>query len=344
MAGICIGRHEISRESPVFVVAELGANFTSLQEAERLMQIAASAGADAVKVQTFRAETLATEGATFTLEDGREIPQYEYFRAHEIDEAMHHELQAIAAALGLVFFSTPSDYADVDLLDRLKVPCFKTGSDDLTNYPLLEYIAGRGKPMIVSTGMSTLGEIEEALSRIRGAGNEQVILLHCVTGYPVPLSQAHLRVISTLQQAFDVPVGYSDHTQGRLAAVLGAALGAVMLEKHLALDVSAGGPDNDVAIDGQGLGSLVAEVRAVRALLGEPARRVFPVEEKWRAASRKSLVLGRNVPAGQPITHEDIGIRRPGGGLEPRHLAAIQGRRARRDLRRGEMIDWDAVE
>ena len=341
VAGRRIGAH-----APVFVIAEVGTNFASTDEARTLFKAAADAGADAVKLQTYRAATVAMPGAMFTLEDGTQISQYDYFKEHEVSAAAHVELRDYAADLGLVFFSTPGFYDDVDLLEDLGVPLYKTGSDDLTNYPFLDYIARRGKPLIISTGMCSLAEIEQAVSTVHAAGNDQLALLHCVVGYPAPIDQANLRVVETLRSAFGVEVGLSDHFLGDTAAVLGVGLGITVLEKHITLDRRAGGPDNDVACEPEEFKRYIEAVRIASAALGRSEKRLLPTEEKWREAARKSIVAAVDIPAGAELTSEMLVIKRPSTGLHPRELNNLVGRRTRRALGAGQLVDlgdlaWD---
>ena len=332
--------------APVFVIAEVGTNFGSIDEARVLFKAAAAAGADAVKLQTYRAETVAMPGAMFTLEDGSQISQYDYFKEHEVSREAHVELRDYANELGLVFFSTPGFYDDVEMLEELGVSLYKTGSDDLTNFPFLEYLAQRGKPLIVSTGMCSLAEVERAVNTIRGAGNENLILLHCVVGYPAPIDQANLRVIETLRTAFGVQVGLSDHFRGDLAAVLGVGLGITVVEKHLTLDRTAGGPDNDVACEPGEFKDYVEAIRMASAALGHSKKRLMPTEEKWRKAARKSIVTACKIPAGTEITRSMLVIKRPSTGLHPQDLDLVLGKRVRVAMEEGHIVSlsdlaWD---
>ena len=330
----------IGADAPIFVIAEVGTNFNSIDEARVLFRAAADAGADAVKLQTYRAETVAMPGAVFTLEDGTEISQYDYFKEHEVSAETHVELCDYANELGLVFFSTPGYYDDVPLLEDLQVPLYKTGSDDLTNYPFLQYLAGLGKPMIVSTGMCSLAEVERAVATILGAGNEDLVLLHCVVGYPAPIEQANLRVVETLRSAFGVQVGFSDHFLGEVAAVLGVALGITVVEKHLTLNRAAGGPDNDVACEPDEFKRYVAAIRTASAALGRSEKRLLPTEEKWRQAARKSIVCARDIPEGATLEASMLTIKRPSDGLHPQELDLVVGHKVRKAITAGHIITF----
>ena len=326
---------------PVFVVAEIGANFADLEEAKRQIDEAAAAGCDAVKIQTFRADTLVRSGAFFTFEDGSRASQHDFFRARELSGETHRSVQAYVEERGLVFFSTPSHQGDLDLLESLNVPIHKIGSDDLTNLPFIEAVARTRKPVILSTGMSTLGEVEEALARFVTTGNQNLILLHCLVGYPAPLHEANLRVVETLHRAFGVPVGFSDHTPGWLAAVVAVAHGACVVEKHLTLDRSAGGPDNETSLEPHEMADLVRNLRCVEAVLGDGVKRIEPCEEKWRAAGRKSLVAAKDIHAGEVVTFDMVTAKRPSDGLHPRHFHDMVGRVARVDIAADECFRWE---
>lgn len=335
-----VGPRRIGPGQPVFVIAEIGANFTGLEEARGQIDAAAEAGCDAVKLQTFRAETLVRKGAMFTFEDGSRTSQFEFFQARELDRGVHIALKAHIESKGMVFFSTPSHATDVELLESVGVDLYKIGSDDLTNLPFIEAVARTGKPVIISTGMCSLGEVEEAVARFASTGNRSLILLHCLVGYPAPRHEANLRAIETLQRAFAVPIGFSDHTPGSLAAVLAVSLGACAIEKHFTLDRSAGGPDNDTSLEPGEMAAMVRDLREIHLMLGDGIKRIQPGEVKWREAARKSVVASRPIRAGETIAADALAVKRPGDGLHPRHFEEIVGNVARSDLARDEAIRW----
>jgi sialic acid synthase SpsE len=341
MKRVRIASSDIGEGASCFIVAEIGANFDALAQAEELIRYAARAGANAIKIQTFRADTLTQPGATFTFQDGSVVAQYDYFKQREISLAAHHQLQRAAEACGLVFFSTPSQSDDVDLLESIGVPAYKTGSDDLTNLLLLSDIARRGKPMIVSTGMATMADVERAVGTIQRAGDPPLILLHSLVGYPAPSEQANLRCIATLRERFGVPVGFSDHVRTPAVSLGAVALGAAVLEEHLTLERKAGGPDNDVAYEPDEFAELVAEVRQLERALGDGCKRVMPVEEPWSRAARKSLVACRDIQPGERLTRDNIVVKRPAGGIGPEWSTEIFNRYATRLIREGAVLEWD---
>ena len=340
---IIIGDRQIGPGHPCLVVSEIGAMYEDVPGMLSLIRHSQAAGADAVKIQTYRAETIALPGAEFVFEDGSRMSQYDFFKQHEISREDHKLLFDYASELGICIFSTPSYYDDVDFLDDLQVPVFKTGSDDLTNYPFLEYIARKGKPMLVSTGMATIAEVEAAVETILGAGNDQLVLLHCTTAYPPEARYANLRIISTLNRAFDLPVGYSDHLPGVFSAVLAASMGACVIEKHVTLDRGLKRQDYQVSLEPAELAEMVTQIHRIPVLQGRPVKKVYPPEEKWRLNARKSLVAACDMKTGERLRREDIKIIRPGTGIHPRYLKMIVGKTLRRDLGENEIIPEDAV-
>lgn len=340
---IQLGNRSIGLGHSPFVIAEIGANFSGLEEGRRQIEAAAKAGCDAVKLQTFRADTLVRRGATFTFEDGSIVSQHDFFKARELSLEVHLDLKASCESHGMIFFSTPSHQNDLALLESIGVLLHKIGSDDLTNLPFIDAIARTGKPVILSTGMCSLGEVEEAVSAFQSTGNRNLILLHCLVGYPAPLDRANLRVIRTLRQAFDVPIGFSDHTPGTLAATLAVTLGACAVEKHFTLDRSAGGPDNDTSLEPDEMTALVRDLRQVSAILGDGRKQIQPGEVKWREAARKSLVASRPIRSGESISAEMIAIKRPSDGLHPRNFQDVVGKIARQDLAADQCLRWDLL-
>lgn len=337
------GNIEVGRERPCIVIAELGAMYEDIDGMKELIRLSKEAGADMVKVQTFRAETISARDARLELEDGTFVPQCSFLKKYEISADQHRALFDYAKKIGIAFFSTPSYYDDVDFLDQLGVLVFKTGSDDLTNYPFLEYIAKKGKPMIVSTGMSTLEEIEKAVDTILGTANDQLILLHCIVSYPVKAEYANLNIINTLKERFKVPIGYSDHVPGIFSSVLAVSMGACVIEKHVTLNRTLKRPDYQASLEPQELKELVRQIRLIPILKGSTIRKVYPTEEKWRRNLRKSLVAARQIEKGEVIKREDIKIIRPGTGLPPCFMESFLGKYAQRKIMKDENLSEDSV-
>lgn len=325
------------------IVAEIGAKYADLATLMAMVRAAKNAGADIVKFQTYRAETIATPGSFFTFEGGARVPQFEWFKRHELTDADHVALDVYCRDIGIAWFSTPSHPSDVDYLEKFDPIAYKTGSDDLTNLPFLRYIAAKGRPMVVSTGMCTLGEIEKAVEAIFAAGTRDLILLHCVVSYPSRPEDANLRAIETLRHAFGLPVGLSDHTTDELTSVLATQMGASVIEKHFTLDHALKLPDRQASLDPAAFRLLVNRVRQVEAALGDGVKRILPTEEKWRAAARKSLFAARTIRAGETIDTAAIAIRRPADGLHPHEFDRVAGKRARRDIAEGALLAWDMI-
>ena len=334
---------QASTHGTPLVFAELGARYAEMEIMKRMVSAAHDCGADFVKFQTYRAATIATPGAVFTMQDGSRVSQYDFFKSYELSEEDHRTLIEHCSRIGIGWLSTPSHPTDIDLLERFEPPCYKTGSDDLTNLPFLRKVAERGRPMVVSTGMCTLGEVESAVRTITSAGNNDLVLLHCVVSYPSRPEDANLRAIETLRRAFGFPVGLSDHTPDELTSIIATQLGAVIIEKHFTLDHALNLPDDAASLDPAALRRLVDRVRLVSKALGTGVKAILETEEAWRAAARKSLVSARDIVSGETIGADDLEMRRPADGIHPHLLDLVVGRRARRDIPAGALITWDML-
>ena len=329
-----------------FIIAEAGVNHNGEAGlAHRLVDAAADAGADAVKFQTFRAEGVATPTAPkaeYQLKatgDG----QLAMLRQLELSEEYYPALVDHCRQRGIMFLSTPHDWEAIEILDRLGVSAFKVGSGDLTNVPFLRLLARKGRPIILSTGMGTLAEVEEAVEAVRSQGNDRLILLHCVTSYPARAEDCNLRAMLTLERAFRVPVGYSDHTTGVEAALAAVALGARVIEKHFTLDRSLPGPDHEASLEPEELSALVRGIRLVERALGDGVKQPLPGERDMRPVARKSIVSARDIPAGAVITEDMLTTKRPGSGILPRHWDSLIGRRARVAIPRDSLLEWAQI-
>jgi N-acetylneuraminate synthase/N,N'-diacetyllegionaminate synthase len=339
----------VGEGAPCLVVAEAGVNHNGdVELAERLVDAAAAACADAVKFQSFRAEAVASAGAPKAAYQraatGEEESQQEMLRALELSAETHRRLQRRAQEHGLLFLSTPFDAASADLLEELGVPAFKVASPDLTNLPFLEYLAAKGRPLIVSTGMAELSEVEAALAALARVGATDVVLLQCVSSYPAPAAEQNLRTIPALAARFGVPVGFSDHTTGGAAALAAVALGACLLEKHFTLDRTLPGPDHAASLEPAELAGLVRDVREVEAALGDGVKRPTPAERENRELVRRSLAAAVDLPAGTLLERSMLTALRPGTGIAPSRIDEVVGRRLRRSVAGGELLDPAAVE
>lgn len=346
MKQVLIGDRPVGDGAPVYIIAEAGSNHDrDLGQAKRLIDVAAEAGADAVKFQTFTADRIVAETSTRAKYLDEILPpgktMSDLFRELELPHEWHAELKAYAESAGLDFVSTPFDHEAVDLLDGLGVKVFKVATYELWHLPLIRDIASRGKPMICSTGMADIADVHEAVETVRAAGNDQLILLHCVVNYPPPFEELNLRAIQTMRRAFDVPVGWSDHTPGWLAPVVATTLGAAVIEKHFTTDRSRSGPDHRFALEPDELATMIRSIRDAEAALGDGIKRTQPAEADLYVTARRSLFAARPIDAGTTLTEADIAILRPGTGLEVRDLPHVIGRTARRRIERHEPLAWE---
>jgi sialic acid synthase SpsE len=325
------------------IIAEIGAKYGSLEIVKEMVKKASESGADMVKFQTYQAKTIATPETFFTFEDGSKVAQYEFFKKYELNKEDHEELDALCKDLNIPWISTPSHPNDVKLLEKFNPPFYKTGSDDLTNLPFLKHIAEQGRPMIVSTGMCTLGEVEKAVETIVQTGNTQLTLLHCVVSYPSKPEDANLNTITTLQNAFGFPVGLSDHTQNEFTSILATQLGATIIEKHLTLDRKMKLPDAEASLTPQEFKILVDRVKMVHLSLGDGVKQILPTEVKWRKAARKSIFSTCDIPKGTLITEKMITIRRPSDGIHPHDFHKVINRSARCHIPANTLLSWDMV-
>jgi N-acetylneuraminate synthase/N,N'-diacetyllegionaminate synthase len=339
---VTIGRRRIGVGNPVFVVAEVGVNHNGrLDLAERLVDAAAAAGADAVKFQTWKTDELVTRSAPlaeYQRGDGPAKTQYDLLRELELDEAALGSLKARAESRGLLFFSTPDEESSADLLERLDVPAFKIGSGEVTNLRLLRHVAAKGRPLMLSTGMATIAEVAEAVRAIETAGNRGLILMHCVSAYPSPVEESNLEAIDTLRSAFGCPVGFSDHTMTVETATAAAARGAAVIEKHITLDRTMPGPDHRASFDGVQFRAMVDAIRRVESSLGDGVKRPMPSELPNRSVVRKVLVAARAMRAGEVLGEQDIALRRAGAGLAASDLSRVIGLALRCDIDRDAPI------
>lgn len=342
---INISGKSIGKNQPVFIIAEAGVNHNGrLDLALKLIDEAAKAGADAIKFQTFRAEQVVTVSGKMADYQKRNIGKTEsqlaMLKKLELKEKYYPALIRRAKELGIIFLSTPhGGFESVDFLQKMKVPAFKFGSGDLTNHPLLEYAAKFKKPMVVSTGMSTLKEVETAVKAIKKIGNNKIAVLHCTTNYPTPLDEVNLLAMKTMEKKLGLLIGYSDHTEGLKVSVAAAVLGARIIEKHFTLDKNLSGPDHLASLNPQELKLLVSSIRNVEKALGSGKKVPFLSEKKVAKIARKSLVTIRAIKKGEKFTLKNLGIKRPGIGLPPKYFDKVLGKKAKKDIPADTLIN-----
>ena len=348
VTAIDVGGRKVGPGHPCFIVAEAGVNHNgNLELARQLVDVAVQAGADAVKFQTFRAEKVISPQAPKaayqlqTTDTGES--QLDMVKRLELPFDAFGELYAYCQDEAILFMSTPFDEESADFLADLGVAVFKIPSGEITNLPFLAHVARKGKPMIVSTGMSYLGEVEAAVRTIEEAGNHALVLLHCVSNYPADPADINLRAMQTMAMAFGAPVGYSDHTPGIEVALAAVALGARVIEKHFTSDRGLPGPDHQASLEPDELAALVRGIRTVEAALGHGRKEPVASEANTAAVARKSLVAAKDIPAGAVLAEELITIKRPGTGLPPAMRPYLIGRTARMTIPAGAMLTWEML-
>lgn len=347
MKSVEIADRRIGSGHPPYVIAEISGNHNGkLDRALALIEAAQSAGAHAIKLQTYTADTLTIDcaGEDFKIKsglwEGRTL--YELYQEAHTPWDWHPALFERARELGIAMFSTPFDKTAVDFLEDLNCPAYKIASFELVDHALIERVAGTGKPMILSTGMANLEEITEAVETIREAGGNDFILLHCISGYPTPADQANLRTIPDLEVRFGCPIGLSDHTMGTAVAVAAVAQGAVAIEKHVTLRRADGGPDAAFSLEPEELAQLVLDVATAHASLGQVNYERTSAEQS-NAVFRRSLYIVEDVPKDGELTVRNVRAIRPGFGLAPKYLSAVLGKRAATDLSAGTALDWSRI-
>jgi N,N'-diacetyllegionaminate synthase len=330
-----------------FIIAEAGVNHNgSIATAIKLIDAALFAGVDAIKFQTFKAESLVTrsaEKAKYQNESTGHGTQYDMLKSLQLSFEDHVTLAKYCKECGITFISTPFDFESVDLLETLKVPLYKIGSGDLTNTPLLKYIAKLKRPIILSTGMANLGEVERAIEVIEEAGSSEISLLHCTSNYPTAYEDVNLNAMITLRNAFKLRVGYSDHTKGIEVPISAVALGAQIIEKHFTLDKNMEGPDHKASLEPFELKQMVDAIRNIERALGDGVKKCNKNEEDTKKVARKSIVAGRNILEGEILTYENISFKRPGNGLSPDFADKVIGKVAKYDIKEDELILFNNV-
>lgn len=329
------------------IIAEAGVNHNGdLAVAKQLIDAAAQAGADLVKFQTFSANRIVTRTATKAdyqaQTTSKKESQHEMLLRLELSVDMHHELIEHCAARNIGFFSTAFDLDSIDLLVSLGQDHFKIPSGEITNLPYLRHIGRLGKPVIVSTGMATIGEVESTIDVLEQAGTPRakITVLHCTTEYPTPMAEVNLRAMQSLQHAFGVEVGYSDHTPGIEVAIAAVAMGACVIEKHFTMDRNLPGPDHKASLEPEDLTAMVAAIRNIEIALGDGIKRLTPSEARNKPVMRKSLLASRTIKAGEILSAENITAKRPGTGISPMRWDEVIGRTASRDFSEDELIDF----
>ena len=344
-----IGSKTIGKGQPVFIIAELSANHNQdFDLAIRTIKAAKDAGADAIKVQTYTADTITIDCDNDyfkikggTLWDGKIL--YNLYKEAYTPWDWQPKLQKYAEELGLIFFSTPFDNSAVDFLETINVPCYKIASFEITDIPLIEYTASKGKPMIISTGIASLEDIEDVIDACKKVGNNKISLLKCTSEYPASVEDANLITIPDIEKRFNVISGLSDHTMGSDVAIAAVALGAAIIEKHFIIDRNTGGPDAAFSMNFEEFKQMVESIRNVEKALGKVTYVLTEKVIKSRKYSR-SLFVTENIAKGDLFTNNNIRSIRPGDGLPPKLFSEIIGKRAKIDIKKGTPLSLDIIE
>ena len=343
-----IGDRAVGPGHPCYVIAEAGSNHNrDLPTALRLIEVAAEAGADAVKFQTYTAEGLYSRRTPDIkyLKDQQLVGDVEsvwdLMKRVEIPWEWHDDLARHAAKNNITFFSTPFEEAAVDALEEVGVPAYKIASYEVNHLPLIQRAARTGKPLLISTGMASLGDIERALDTAEAAGAHDLMVMHCAVNYPPRFEDLNLRAITTLRDAFQIPIGWSDHTLGHTAEVVAVTLGACAVEKHFTLSRDQAGPDHPFALEPHELTAMVVAIRETEDALGSSVKRVTDAESDLYRNARRGIVAARDVPAGGELTREDLAIKRPGFGIPVHELDQVIGRHVVHDVVCDQVLEWD---
>ncbi|MGF7119013.1 N-acetylneuraminate synthase [Methanobacterium oryzae] len=329
-----------------FIIAEAGVNHNgSVEIAKKLVDAAKEVGADAVKFQTFKAEKLVTKDADkaeYQIKNSGEESQYDMIKNLELSDDEFREIVKYTTQKGLIFLSSPFEEESAYLLDKIGIPAFKIASGEITNFPLLKYIAKKQKQIILSTGMSTLGEVEEAINIIKKY-NDNIILMHCLTSYPAKKENTNLNVIKTLEYAFKLPVGFSDHTEGIEMPIAAVAMGSCCIEKHFTIDKNLPGPDHKASLEPHEFAEMIKCIRNVEKGLGNGIKKPTNEEIEIKKLVRKSIVAKEDILKGTILDENMLDIKRPGTGIEPKYLNDVIGKELTEDIKKDALIKWNQL-
>lgn len=343
-----IGNYQIGANTPVFIIAELSANHNgSLENALETIKAAKRAGANCIKLQTYTADTITIDSKKddFRLKNGSIWDNkyfYELYQEAYTPWQWHKQLFQTAANEGLICFSSPFDFSAVDLLEELNVPAYKIASFEITDIPLIEYVASKGKPVIISTGIAEIDDIELAIGACKRMGNYDIALLKCTSSYPAPIEEANLIMIKDMADRFGVVAGLSDHTTGSTAPIVATVMGARIIEKHFILDRAIGGADASFSMNEQEFTEMVKAVREAEKAIGTVDYKLTDKQKKGREFSR-SLYVVKDMQAGEEITPENVRSIRPGYGLHPKYYQTILGKKVNRSLQKGDRFNLDFI-
>jgi sialic acid synthase SpsE len=349
MEKITIDKRTIGGDEPCFIVAEAGINHNgNVDIAKKMIDAAKKIGVDAIKFQTYRTgDFISNPRQIYTYRSqGKTVTEsmFKMFKRYEFNKKEWKEIVNYCGKNRITFFSTPQNPSDLDfLLEIIDLPIIKVGSDDLTNLELLRYYGSKNKPMIISAGMAFMSEIEDAVTAIKETGNNDLIVLHCVSSYPVEPSEINLRKMLTIKQAFDVIIGFSDHAEGAVASLAAVALGAKVIEKHFTLDRNLAGPDHYFSANPREFTGLIKNIRYLEKAMGTYEIKPTAKEMEMRDIARRSIVAAKDIARGSIITRSTIQYKRPGLGLAPKFVGTILNKKARRNIKKDELITPEKI-
>lgn len=342
-----IGNREIGAQAPAYIIAEMSANHAgSIENAKKIIHAAKAAGADCVKIQTYTADTITIDcnKPYFHIGEGTWNGEnlYQLYQKAYTPWEWQAGLKKEAESIGLDFFSTPFDKTSVDFLEDIGVGFYKIASFEIVDIPLIKYVASKGKPIIMSTGMSTIGEIEDAVNAVRSQGNNQLALLRCASAYPAITDEMNLMTMKNMAEVFHVPVGLSDHSMGSVGAVAAVALGANIIEKHFCLDRAIENPDSSFSMNPEEFAQMVRDVRQAEKAIGKVSYGATE-QEKSNVTFRRSIFCVKDIKKGEKLTEENVRVIRPGHGMKPKFYEEILGQVALQDIERGTPMSWGLI-
>jgi len=334
----------VGENHPCYTVAEIGGAFHNIEEAKRLIDYAVEAKVDAVKFQTLEAETITTKNNLFDLETTGKISQYKLFKEAEISKELQLDVVKYANKKGITVFSAPSHINDLDIMKKMDLAVYKIGSDLSCHIPLLREVSKLGKPIILSTGMCTLEEVKNSVNAILSEGNDQLVLLHCISDYPTKPENANLNAILTMKNEFDVPIGYSDHTVGILGSLAAVSLGANMIERHFKDIQNSPGVDDPISLVKEEFQDLISKIRLIEKMKGSGKKIPSKLEQKNMLSNKVSIISLQDIKAGETFSTEVIDIRRPGSGIQPIDFEKVLGKKAKTFIPKETPIQWEMIE
>lgn len=344
MKPVKLGNKLVGDDHPCYIIAEIGVSFKNFEEGKRLVDSAIEMGADAIKFQTYEADTFTTKKNFYNMDITGNVSQYEFHKDLELSKELQKEIVQYANEKKITIFSAPSHINDLKFMKELDLPIYKIGSDLACHIPLLKEVAKLGKPIILSTGMCTMKEIHDSVNAILSQNNDQIILLHCVADYPSKPEEANLNAILSMKREFDIPVGYSDHTLGTITTLAGAILGANVIERHFRDERNTPSPDDEHSLVKTEFSQLIDSIRKFEKSKGTGEKIPTKHEQKNLLSNRVSIIAMKEIPKGEIIVDEMIDIRRPGTGIQPIHYEEVLGKKTKVDIKSEEPLKWEMLE